>query len=279
MQLARPLIIVGILLLSSLTGIQARSLAMTQTDYPAAAADNSAPLRSYSVKVISQPRDPYYVAYVWVTILATLVNGGIFFIIMKQGVHIESQTAHMKESVDLARASADAALLNAMAIINAERPWLIHAIERTERGVGAFDQQAKDIQKRQSAFTVTIHNRGRTPAELVTVFESFAFTKKGEELPEVPDYGCPTELRQQRILSPNEPAHALLSTFTLEQALEADFPSNELQTGEKWCWRYGHVIYKNVIDGKRHETRFCYIYLAEADSFIISGPPEYSRHT
>ena len=77
------------------------------------------------------------------------------------------------EAADTAQKSASAALLNAQALINAERPWIIVVVK--ENGEGDF--------------TFSARNYGRTPAEIVSFSSEITFVEEDiQDLPSEPSY-------------------------------------------------------------------------------------------
>jgi hypothetical protein len=84
--------------------------------------------------------------------------------------------------------AADAAGLNAQAVINSERPWLVISVEGQEARRFAF--RAKNV--------------GRTPARLVSIHGDVVPVENGRPLPENPEYGAPRSLSlHPRLLAPD----------------------------------------------------------------------------
>src|ERR1022692_1264792 len=71
-------------------------------------------------------------------------------------------------------AYAESALLNAQALINAERPWMLTEIK---------------THTPSTSFTVYAINRGRTPAIILSAHMGCAAVKDSSALPENPAYG------------------------------------------------------------------------------------------
>ncbi len=98
------------------------------------------------------------------------------------------QTSLMTGALTAAQNSADAARLNAQAVINAERPWLLVVIKPVMGPMGGFN--------------VHIRNRGRTPAMITTAHWGCAAVKEVTDLPKEPVY-WPRKLVQDRIVMPD----------------------------------------------------------------------------
>ncbi len=150
--------------------------------------------------------------------------------------------------------AARAALLNARAVINAERPHLI------------FDNAAlKDLYPNKQAplgerlygvdqpkavtAQVCLINQGKTPCEIIRA----AFLLVAEPLPDAPDYGEYSTLRGVWITAGGS-YNAQIGCRP--EMLEPGRRSRILQ-GEWPLFLMGHVEYRSVFE-ERHESRFAY---------------------
>ncbi len=176
------------------------------------------------------------------------------------------------------RHAAGAALLNARALINSERPWLIPTISRDFKDVdtGRQHPSGNPIIQAVPFFTFEFSNNGRSPTHVVSVKLKHCFTKCGEDPPLPPDYGIESEFAQQRMFAPNETPWEYeswtLKTDTLERC-------DSIVAGEEWYWRYCQIKYRNLIDGSDHESCSCWVYNRNLQKFVISGPREYTKYT
>jgi hypothetical protein len=230
--------------------------------------------RVYRVDVISQPRDPWYVSYVLITASAVLIGIATLLVVIRQ-------TKATEQAARGAQRSADAAFKNAQAVINAERPWIIPKMKKETRRICIENRGGIPIWDEKTHYEFSIANEGRTPAHVISVWVKSIFTDNGNEPPTPPKYDDSESFQQQRILRPQS------DDWTLENwAMHVQFELigkgmlDEVTKGNKWWWRYGRVRYRNVLDEEaaEHETRFCYLYMAHSDEFIISGPPEYTNY-
>ena len=122
--------------------------------------DNSAALNGEKqddvhadVKIVNPPQKDFYdKAPVWTNLVLVIVALGT-------GIVIGWQAWETRKSARGAQKAADAALLNAKAVINAERARLLFEVEK------AHDPRHHGI----AVFTINAVNHGRTPAELVRV--------------------------------------------------------------------------------------------------------------
>ncbi len=186
---------------------------------------------------------------------------------------IERQTRYAETAAEAAAASAQAALLHAQSIVNAERPWLLVAVEPSL--------------EKENRFTVVAMNRGRTPAQIETTTEHVTIAADETHLPATPTYqdeelGAP---RVPIILLPGE--STLLKTFSREDARGLCDSEEQFKRVEKWeekIYIYGKIVYKDLIapaGQQSHETAWCcwYIHGRQKSGLVISGPPAYSQHT
>ena len=86
----------------------------------------------------------------------------------EQITEMSKQTTVLEKSVEIGQKSADAALLNAKAVINSERPWMMIEVSRP------------DNTPEFGTLTFTAQNRGRTPAE-VTYYSCAFFNHEIEK--------------------------------------------------------------------------------------------------
>ena len=107
---------------------------------------------------------------------------------------IAEQTQANRDSIVVTKIAADAALLNAQAVINAERARLLFLVEKKldskRPGIGIF-----------SIFAV---NYGRTPAELIGVSDAMDKIKNSPNDISPVAQDLPKEKTEQRYILPNE---------------------------------------------------------------------------
>jgi len=100
----------------------------------------------------------------WVIVLTLLA-------IAEQARETAKATQAVRDSIPLQRDAANAALLNAKAVINSERPWVVIFAANTKRG--AFFRAG---------------NLGRTPAEIVSFSAEYRCVEHVGELPTEPKF-------------------------------------------------------------------------------------------
>lgn len=163
------------------------------------------------------------------------------------------------------RKTADAALLNAEAVISAERAWVFSKMEKLGR----------------EHFILKVSNNGKTPAEIIDIKQQETWTDltdiEKRELPIPPNYGLDTRFVQPRIIVPG--GSFIYDTTVLGQVLPEDV-LEEFRRSKKRYFIYGRIQYKDLIDrAKVRETGFCYFWSPLLDEFLIGGPSEYTYYT
>jgi hypothetical protein len=99
------------------------------------------------------------------------------------------QSVETRRAANAAQVSAEAARLNARAIINAERPWMLLDIERGT----------------PKTFSFRFTNYGRTPAEIVGFSFVLDYEKSTDDLPSPPEYRDEgTVMASTRIVAPGK---------------------------------------------------------------------------
>ncbi len=195
-----------------------------------------------------------------------LFTGFLAAVAVLQWIALHRQAGHMRRGLSIAQSSAETAKLNTQAIINSERPWIITRVLLREVKVPTKDADSHSIVVKKF-LTLTISNIGKSPGQIVSVFSGHKYTDCGEQLPDVPNYCAESGLEQPRILAPHE-------RWNYE-----NWPTASVSVVGKWYWRYGRVVYTNLLDSSRHETCFCYLYSEPLNEYIIGGPSDYTKYT
>jgi hypothetical protein len=186
---------------------------------------------------------------------------------------IERHTIAAETAAAAAAETAQASLLHAQSILNAERPWLLISVEPS-LGV-------------ENSFNVTATNRGRSPATIISTLDQTLFAVDEAHLPATPPL---KETRQgvpfvPIILLPGE--YAAIKTIKRDDAKALCGSDEKLRRIEAWEERIflcGRVTYNDLIApaGKEtHLTGWCcwYIHGRQKSGLVIAGPPEYHSHT
>ncbi len=189
---------------------------------------------------------------------------------LQQAGQMEKQTEILRDSVTVAQRSSDAALLNAQAVINAERPWLFCSLQPTRDG---------------NRFDVRVTNKGRTPALLLDSRIDFIVSKTLTTLPIPATYRGDT-IVQNKLLLPDDPVLVYLVTRTnLKDYLGDAFPQFP---EDGYILVIGQILYRDLLNNDVtvvHETRWVGWYRPgeEGDSFSpvegIGLSSEYERYT
>lgn len=174
--------------------------------------------------------------------------------------------------------AAQAALLNAQAVIEAERPWLVVTVERNEAmGTPGW-------------FSLRVTNKGNTPAQLIEAGIRHSFETNPQQLPIPPTY--------DPFLAPLTSLIPAEEGFTIRRTLSEEStgfnPGQMIQAymtgpGPKYSGAvlvfYGLLVYDDVLGKKRpdyksHETRWCLAFFPNGARWVRSGPGDaYNSYT
>jgi hypothetical protein len=169
----------------------------------------------------------------------------------------------MQDSLPLQKASADAALENARAVVNAERAWIF--IEEAE--------SKRQSIPRKAHVQILGRNKRRTPAEVTIIACDFTFRPRDKKFPDEPWYPHVEETYRRYVASGE--------TFEVYD-LDCSGVTDEVwedSKGRRLTFT-GHVVYRDVITGGEHETRFCYLLSPNPFVGLIQcGPRNYNQHT
>ena len=155
--------------------------------------------------------------------------------------------------------------LNAQALINSERPWVVVTVHR-------YKDEAK-----QFRFDAT--NQGRTPAKIVSWEVGHDFISDPMQLPIPPVYKPAVRPRSLLVYGQSFPVFGIEP----EWGARNQGVAGEVFDSSKVLCVYGRVGYFDLV-GKTdkpvfRETRWCYVYAIKEKRFVQGGPDEYHRHT
>lgn len=170
-------------------------------------------------------------------------------------------------TVTATKKTAKAAWLNAQAVINSERPWIVVTVEKADR----------------YHFLFKATNVGRTPAKLISIHGEVLVVPQGEQLPEVLQYGPEKSLRiNPRIFPPA--VFRLIDECFINAIL--DRCRKDLEQGTSRMFLVGKVVYSDVFPSMEgantalHETRWGY-FLPGGEGIPVANfcPPAYNDYT
>lgn len=176
--------------------------------------------------------------------------------------------------------TAKAAFLNAQAVLDSERPWLVVTPVKNEALPGRYH------------FFFRVTNKGRTPANFVSGSFSHAFLFNANKLPIPPKYDEPFLAPNDRFLPPegsfdiyrseDERIKGISPQAIIKSRPENEGPSTDI------LFFSGNIIYDDVLGKERpsykqHETRWCFAFFPDGMRFVRTGPDgnsdEYNRQT
>jgi hypothetical protein len=161
--------------------------------------------------------------------------------------------------------AAEAALLNAQALVNSERPWLIAEVEK--------DSVMPHF------YHLRITNYGRTPARFLSGDASHTIVERPDLLPIPPSYPSPIVLPTQLLIAPNK-GFLVPHGYSISHLLQMPDAVNKVLV------IYGRVLYEDmIVTGVEHETRWCFGYVQTSRGYIAeyefvqAGPNEYTKNS
>jgi hypothetical protein len=167
------------------------------------------------------------------------------------------QSRDMKDSIAVAKESANAAMLQARAVIGVELPKII--LSRVEFGDTGAASLASRLQSPKIAISVT--NYGKTPAFLLGQAIEIEVCAL---LPAQPEYPSALDLAPETVVEYKN--KYLLGTARLKSPLSPD-DIQAILDGNTRLWVYGYVYYRNILS-EPHMARFCKL-------FLPPSPPHY----
>jgi hypothetical protein len=178
-----------------------------------------------------------------------------------------------------AHRSADAAFINAQAVINAERPHLIFGDDIEVIGIKhrfaekPYERRYEDGDgSRLLIATYHFVNRGKTPCQI----EYSSHWLVLGDLPSVPDYE-PTEQVPGVWIGPNQ---SLLCPAECKPNMLSGAQRAAVLANKTPLYLIGKVVYKSVFE-ERHIIRIAYRYRPDVDGhwFAIEDAPAYWEYT
>jgi len=200
-------------------------------------------------------------------------------VIWYQAKKTAEATQAMRDSLPLQKSAAEAALLNAQAVIYTERPWLILEQLKTKPGIGdlsfVFDDFPPTDRYKHTDCLFYIKNYGRTPAIVIAQKEELQMGNHGLRPPN------PTFFDNPELVAPYVFPQAIsrpkLATLALKISLNT---KTLIDAGATFVWLCGYVRYRDSVPQDavvEYETRFCYVYQSRGEVFWAVGPAEYNR--
>jgi hypothetical protein len=196
--------------------------------------------------------------------------GGVFVAIFTlksihhQAVQMRKQTTILNESADATKRAADAALLNAQAVIDADRAWIM---------LDSFQPEGKDFWEivRKNALSanpvptyvvVRFKNCGRTPAWLIESTVKLETSEMNSSKFSF-DYGELFTRADGEPITPGEstpPVQVQLEPIRAEYLTVDDMVA--IQEGREFLYLYGVLRYRDVFsERKLRETCFSFRYV------------------
>jgi hypothetical protein len=202
----------------------------------------------------------------WWYVLFAWPEGITTWAIIATGVVIGWQSFQTKKA-------AQAALLNAQAVINSERPWIMVTVEEVVGPSGGFN--------------LYMTNKGRTPAMVTGAYIGCVVVKDLSALPNKAPYGPGSMAKDRIVLAGEKLPITWFDGSTLKKIVGKGFPSAPWD-GDIFV--FGKVAYRDLLSPSSrsaHETRWIGLYQLptgeSSDSIFsfqgIGVPDEYDRYS
>jgi hypothetical protein len=186
--------------------------------------------------------------------------------------YIQRQTDFGVAAAQAALQCANASLESSQAIVDSGRPWIVISVE--------------PFLTMENGFKVMATNRGRTPARIIAKADCATIAGDETKLSATPDFsvGKSSTPFEPIILLPGESAG--IRPFRRTDVRPLCASEDQFRRIERWedkVFVYGSVTYRDLIsplDQPNYETVWCcwYVY-GDKDALVISGPPEYNKHS
>jgi hypothetical protein len=195
--------------------------------------------------------------------------------VKQQADEMVHQAQLIQEQTAVAKHAADAALLNAKAVINAERPWLLIRSAVGHSGATIMNDSG-DVW-----VTFKATNVGRSPAEIIFSNVEIRRLLSGQEI-----LGSET-FPSENISYSRQWAHtewiAPGESFSM-RGLSLGFKDvpevwKHLVEGTMILHLIRFVRYRDAIAGEIHESRFCYMMARIGSPLVMTGPAGYNKLT
>jgi hypothetical protein len=186
-------------------------------------------------------------------------------------VVIAWQSWETGKAAQAAKKAAEAALMNAQAVINAERAWIVVGVEFPK-----FDQ-----------FVFKATNVGRTPAKITSIWGANAVQRiRNDKVQLAPGYEKGESLLSTppQLLPPT--ASCIAFACTLDD-LRGEYSSEEwtkrLEDGLSTVWTYGRITYFDTLEVEipvQRETKWFYWHVGPVGAPVLDPfRPEYNSYT
>ncbi len=194
---------------------------------------------------------------------ATFSNYLLVFVGLVTCIVIFIQTIQTKKA-------AKAALLNAQAVINAERAWIVVSVESPA----------------PNQFNFIATNVGRTPANVKSIWSTSIIAKRGEVL-QVPldEKTAESLMNTPSCLIPPTASQIVFRCNTEDMEKQGAFGRNmTFAQGFSNLWFYGRIVYSDILQpdaSPLHETKWLYWHIPVEGAIPFPDPhrPEHNSYT
>ena len=186
------------------------------------------------------------------------------------------QGGDTQRALTYAKQSADAALLNAQAVMNAERAWVMVDISDPVANITVTNATNPDRTMSSVRFSLSYRNEGRTPCWIV---EKCIWFKIVDKIPAHPVFEEPTARYDslEPLLTTYRPSFIVSLTCEGELVVSLSTVPVERRAGSNTPIIYGYIKYRDTFSTER-ETRFGYRTMVDGTLVRIKSTA-YNNHT
>ncbi len=206
----------------------------------------------------------------WMDCASLIVSILLVLVAAITGYFIYRQAKETAAAARATKTAADAALLNAQAIINAERPWIVVNVESLAPG----------------QFNFILKNVGRTPAKVRSIWSMPILTKRGESLRIPPDEQTGESLLcSPPCLIPPTATQIIFRFDVAEMDKRNAFGVNiTFSQGFTELRFYGRIVYFDPLQPESaapHETKWLYWHVPIEGAIPFPDPmhPQHNTYT
>jgi hypothetical protein len=198
---------------------------------------------------------PSQITYEWVLVIVGVIT---CFVIGWQALETRRAAEATRISAEETKTAANAALLNAQAVINSERPWLLI---QTNEIKDPFLIPVEAGSRHAAHCIFSIKNWGRTPGIVFSEKVELQISDNPIALPDCKVYNVDWKRDNPLPFPPNEsiPVEANLSPIGFITKKDSD----GILSKDKFLWLCGFIRYRDTFERAKapeYETQFCYLW-------------------
>jgi hypothetical protein len=218
----------------------------------------------------------------WALVIVGIIT---FVVIGWQSWETRRSAQAMRDGLPLQKSTADAALLSARAVVNAERAWIVAELNcicnqgkdgRWYQRDGTALTMEEALRGDHLRYELKLTNAGRTPANITSFQVSYTLLPKGvTDLPT----NAGGDLSERR--EPNQFVAGSSSVEISEPIIAVDAYTRghwlPIRALEETAVVHGWVKYRHMFDQNEDQADFCYVYSVKLNR--LSSVARYTNYT